>query len=665
MTSRKQQTLRVSSIFLTAILSLTLSCSTVIASPPGNSNNAGQLDSQTFLDESSNPASPSGPDPSIDIASTEETQTPQSGPTEQSGAVSTTPPPETGTDHNPANGAEPNSAEQNGAEQNDSEPKSADTPDESPSPSLASSAKSANSGTPKENPSANAKSAPTQLAITATRTKYPAAKLDKGETRLGGADRYTTAVQVSKQVTAESRHSQTVYIASGADYPDALSLGALAARSGAPLLLTKPTSLPAVTATELTALSPSKIIIAGGPDSVSSGVAKQLGKYAKVERISGADRYATSKAIAARFPKGTPAFVTSGNGFADATVAAAPAAKTGGPVILTALGSAHPSSLDALTKLRPSDVYIIGGTWPASSLSSFKAAGHSAPVILSGADRYKTSVKAAEEFWDSSQEIFAYASGVTYPDALTGVSVTKAYDAPLLLTVQGCRPQAASSITKKQTAYILLGGKDSVSSKSGLGCQVKSGKVDFQNGVYTFANMRMERQATGYYCGPSAGVAALSSFGQTRSVHGQVLSQYTLAGSRYMATDVNGATFGEDNMLVRGLNAFIGTDIYKRKLNVTGDDVRRGVLDSFKKTGRPVVLETVEYPGAAHYNGHPPYSSFGHYVTVYGYDTKTDELLIFDPIGGAWAGSKQVFRYDTDQFVKRFLGNEWWHGMFY
>ncbi len=70
-----------------------------------------------------------------------------------------------------------------------------------------------------------------------------------------------------------------VYIASGADFPDALAGAPVAGRDAAPLLLVAPTSIPAVVKTELTRLKPGRIVVLGGTGAVSDTVKSALTKY--------------------------------------------------------------------------------------------------------------------------------------------------------------------------------------------------------------------------------------------------------------------------------------------------------------------------------------------------------------------------------------------------
>ncbi|MFQ6171160.1 cell wall-binding repeat-containing protein [Oryzobacter sp. R7] len=99
-----------------------------------------------------------------------------------------------------------------------------------------------------------------------------------------------------------------VYVATGADFPDALSGSVLAALDGAPLLLVTRTSIPAATVTELERLDPRYIRVLGGTGVVSDAVLNTLKTYAtantadEVTRIAGANRYATAAEISKKVP---------------------------------------------------------------------------------------------------------------------------------------------------------------------------------------------------------------------------------------------------------------------------------------------------------------------------------------------------------------------------
>lgn len=97
-------------------------------------------------------------------------------------------------------------------------------------------------------------------------------------TRLAGADRYATAAQVAAQFGA---NTPVVYVATGAGYPDALAGAALAGAKKAPVLLTRPGSVPGPAATQFSRLRPGKVVVLGGEVSVSAATLAALDTYTR------------------------------------------------------------------------------------------------------------------------------------------------------------------------------------------------------------------------------------------------------------------------------------------------------------------------------------------------------------------------------------------------
>lgn len=94
-------------------------------------------------------------------------------------------------------------------------------------------------------------------------------------TRMGGDDRYATSATVLRNaVSMNWVDLDTVGIATGLNFPDALGGGAALGTYGSPLLLTRPTALPADVSAALTqhAAGIGRIDIFGGEDVVSEGV---------------------------------------------------------------------------------------------------------------------------------------------------------------------------------------------------------------------------------------------------------------------------------------------------------------------------------------------------------------------------------------------------------
>ena len=91
--------------------------------------------------------------------------------------------------------------------------------------------------------------------------------------RLSGADRFATAVAVSK--TFFNRPS-AAYLATGTNFPDALSAVPAAGRAGSPLLLVGQATIPAPVRGELTRLFPPRTYLIGGTTTISNEVVTQL-----------------------------------------------------------------------------------------------------------------------------------------------------------------------------------------------------------------------------------------------------------------------------------------------------------------------------------------------------------------------------------------------------
>jgi putative cell wall-binding protein len=99
----------------------------------------------------------------------------------------------------------------------------------------------------------------------------PAVTADPAATPLSGADRYGTAAAVA---TALFTGPNNVGVASGTQFPDALSGGAFQAHFGGPIVLTDPGVLPVPTSTYLTGVETTDVTtsIFGGTAALSATV---------------------------------------------------------------------------------------------------------------------------------------------------------------------------------------------------------------------------------------------------------------------------------------------------------------------------------------------------------------------------------------------------------
>jgi len=172
--------------------------------------------------------------------------------------------------------------------------------------------------------------------------------------RVAGASRYETAGEVADWVHGIlGQRPDTVFLASGTSFPDALALSPLAYSLHSPILLTAPTALPASTkaAIERARGETSRkvdIMVAGGTAAVSDAAAATAIAAAggKLTRAAGANRYETAlviaeKAVFAGWAGPQDVAVASGITFPD-SLGGAPLPGTNGGVLLlcpaTALG---------------------------------------------------------------------------------------------------------------------------------------------------------------------------------------------------------------------------------------------------------------------------------------------------------------------------------------
>ncbi|HYM82938.1 MAG TPA: cell wall-binding repeat-containing protein, partial [Candidatus Dormibacteraeota bacterium] len=155
------------------------------------------------------------------------------------------------------------------------------------------------------------------------------------------------------------------------------------------------------------------------------------------ERLAGADRYATAAAIsAATFAPGVPvAYVATGLGFPDALAAAAAAGKTGSPVLLVSGTSIPASTATELGRLKPGRIVVAGGPTVVSDdvlnlLASYTAGGVSR---LAGADRYATAAAISQATFAPGVPVAYIATGLNFPDALSGAAAAGKTGGPVLL----------------------------------------------------------------------------------------------------------------------------------------------------------------------------------------------------------------------------------------
>jgi len=276
------------------------------------------------------------------------------------------------------------------------------------------------------------------------------AALPGDATRLGGADRYDTAVRIS---WTYAPGVPVAYVATGAAFADALSAAPAAAAQGGPLLLTATTSLPDVVAEELRRLKPRKIVVVGGAGSVADAVYRQLAAIQpNIRRDAGADRYATSRIVNQRaFPSGAAVtYVATGRAFPDALSASAAAGALGGAVVLVdgAGASVDEATTSLIAALGSPEIRVVGGTGAVTAAVATQLNSVAPVVRLEGADRYQTSVAIGRHAFPTAAEV-SFAVGTDFADALAGAAFSGHREAPLLVTPRACLPGATLDLVQR------------------------------------------------------------------------------------------------------------------------------------------------------------------------------------------------------------------------
>ncbi|WP_130014395.1 cell wall-binding repeat-containing protein [Serinicoccus sediminis] len=186
--------------------------------------------------------------------------------------------------------------------------------------------------------------------------------------RVTGSTRYDVSAALA---AAYSPGRPVLYVASGANFPDALAIGALAGDQGAPVLLTPPGGLHPAVEEQVARLDPGRIVVVGGPGAVSDTVLGQLRRHTSgsVSRITGTNRYAVASAVARQFDT-EPArvYVATGTSFPDALVGAARAGSQGVPVVLTRQDQLVDDARTALQALDARRGVLLGGQGALSSV---------------------------------------------------------------------------------------------------------------------------------------------------------------------------------------------------------------------------------------------------------------------------------------------------------
>jgi putative cell wall-binding protein len=261
-------------------------------------------------------------------------------------------------------------------------------------------------------------------------------------TRIAGSDRYTQAVAVSSKKFSKA---DTVFVASGEKFADALSATAIAADRSASLLLTPRDSIPPAVLTEISRLAPVDVVVVGGEASISAAVMAQIDAAtdAAVRRVGGADRYEVSRNLISDPDVGPEisesVYLATGATFPDALTASPAAASVGAPVLLIdgrekQLTETVSALLD---RLGVTSAFIAGGPNSVSAELESTLTASFTTARFTGADRFAVGVAINKRSFESAPAMYL-ASGTAFPDALSGGVAAGREGNPLYVTPSNC-----------------------------------------------------------------------------------------------------------------------------------------------------------------------------------------------------------------------------------
>ena len=285
---------------------------------------------------------------------------------------------------------------------------------------------------------------------------------------VAGEDRFTTAVEVSKQLVGENETANAVVLVGEDAIVDGLAAAPLAKKVGAPILLTKANQLPEATEKEMLRvlgnnLSNKTVYLVGGEARISKELEAKIAKLGvKVERLAGDTRFETSLKIAEKVTSGATvdtAFVVGGNGEADAMSISAYAAKKEAPIVVV---DKNEVSEEAMELLEGKNIEIIGGTGVVSEeveaqlkeMVKEDSTQDNTVVRLAGNTRQETNAKVINAHYSNPTVALIAKDGYVggngkLIDALTAAPLAAEMNAPIILTTNELTKEQADVVEVK------------------------------------------------------------------------------------------------------------------------------------------------------------------------------------------------------------------------
>lgn len=447
-------------------------------------------------------------------------------------------------------------------------------------------------------------------------------------TRLAGDTRFETQTAIYDfGVEYNLWNTDTAIVSYGWNFADALSVSPIAYKLKAPIFFADGT-LPDAQAKEILTSDFNQFIVTGGSDVVYESAVSQLKSKGSVVRLGGDTRFETSAEIA-RYAVSSCGMTWDGMAFSSGWV---PFDALGGGAlqgsrnsVLVLKNEGDSTGANIPSGANPSNyVYFGGGAVysDAFKILMAKRFGYD-PSQIDGAS-YSTNgnwyyIDGRAYYWNGSDWTrgWAHADGSRFFEYDTGAMHTGWY------------------------------------SENGIWFDFGS------DGVFVsthYHNIEWAGQPNNYYCGPTSGYMILRNVGAWTSAWGDGLNIWNVAD--YMHTDNYGYTSFQDRWFARGMNNWLGHDVYTSVHTPSYVTVRNAIMGSYYN-GYATALDEQERRGGPHFNGHNN-GTFAHIMVVDGYDWDSDSVYICDP--GApvlWpSGSGHFWYWSLRDFVETYMQNE-------
>lgn len=274
---------------------------------------------------------------------------------------------------------------------------------------------------------------PDSYGITLTGTRKTA------KSRLAGSDRISTAVEISHEGWESA---ESVIIANGFSFPDALAGVSLSGTLNAPILLTANKAEPEkAIMDEIERLRARNVYILGGNAAVNESIEAELSKSAQVVRLAGQNRYETAVKIAEKLgeisgKQPDNVFFACSQNFPDALSAGPAAALAASPILyVNTTGGFDDDTRLFVSKLATENAVILGGTAAISEEGEEDIRDYfSNAVRVAGKDRYETAANLYNRYKNSfTGKGMAIATGRSFPDALAGGALSARLHIPMIL----------------------------------------------------------------------------------------------------------------------------------------------------------------------------------------------------------------------------------------